>query len=330
MLGCSCRSHVDARAVPAGGSFHALGGATRRPARRLGRHRVHPWRKRCTAGLVPNAVSSRRSSKSASATSIDGGGPPRSRAAQRRAATNRSAESMVSMSRTWAPLRFGSRAQVSSRVWWIRHRGLSCRGLADDCRSLAALGKKKRSDHERQRRRAAGTLAGHVSGESRYVRHRPEQGGRVRCRAVQATTHPRGGGTRVWTRPRHHGLPAGRASGERIRLLLRGASKPASGRAAQAGLAERLVTLVHDVREPLPLPDASADAVYSHMLFSMALVQPNSSGWLLRYAACYALMACTLVPSVTSVMPITASVPTTAMACSKTVGSSSTSSTDRS
>jgi SAM-dependent methyltransferase len=41
--------------------------------------------------------------------------------------------------------------------------------------------------------------------------------------------------------------------------------------ATEAGLAERLVTLVHDVREPLPLPDASADAVYSHMLFSMAL-----------------------------------------------------------
>jgi hypothetical protein len=35
----------------------------------------------------------------ASATSIDGSGPPRSRAARRRAATNRSSESMVSVSR---------------------------------------------------------------------------------------------------------------------------------------------------------------------------------------------------------------------------------------
>jgi SAM-dependent methyltransferase len=51
--------------------------------------------------------------------------------------------------------------------------------------------------------------------------------------------------------------------------------------ATEAGLAERLVTLVHDVREPLPLPDASADAVYSHMLFSMAL----STAQLLRLAA---------------------------------------------
>ena len=41
--------------------------------------------------------------------------------------------------------------------------------------------------------------------------------------------------------------------------------------AAAAGLAERLVTLVHDVRQPLPLPDACVDAVYSHMLFNMRL-----------------------------------------------------------
>jgi hypothetical protein len=37
----------------------------------------------------------RRSSSSASATSIDGNGPPRSRAARRRVATNRSSESVV-------------------------------------------------------------------------------------------------------------------------------------------------------------------------------------------------------------------------------------------
>ena len=28
---------------------------------------------------------------------------------------------------------------------------------------------------------------------------------------------------------------------------------------------------MHDVRQPLPLPDEAADAVYSHMLFNMAL-----------------------------------------------------------
>jgi SAM-dependent methyltransferase len=38
-----------------------------------------------------------------------------------------------------------------------------------------------------------------------------------------------------------------------------------------AGLADRLTTVAHDVREPLPLPGGGFDAVYSHMLFSMAL-----------------------------------------------------------
>ena len=42
-----------------------------------------------------------------------------------------------------------------------------------------------------------------------------------------------------------------------------------------------MVTLVHDVRKPLPLPDASVDAVYSHMLFNMAL----STAQLLALAA---------------------------------------------
>lgn len=42
-------------------------------------------------------------------------------------------------------------------------------------------------------------------------------------------------------------------------------------RAADAGLSPRLDVRVHDVREPLPLPDSSVDAVYSHMLLSMAL-----------------------------------------------------------
>lgn len=41
--------------------------------------------------------------------------------------------------------------------------------------------------------------------------------------------------------------------------------------ANSAGLADRLTTLMHDVREPLPLADGSFDAVYSHMLFNMAL-----------------------------------------------------------
>lgn len=34
---------------------------------------------------------------------------------------------------------------------------------------------------------------------------------------------------------------------------------------------QRVSTAVHDVREPLPLPDASVDAVFAHMLLCMAL-----------------------------------------------------------
>jgi SAM-dependent methyltransferase len=44
------------------------------------------------------------------------------------------------------------------------------------------------------------------------------------------------------------------------------------GEAARAlGIGECLTTTVHDVRRPLPLPDASTDAVFAHMLLCMAL-----------------------------------------------------------
>ncbi|MBC9712469.1 class I SAM-dependent methyltransferase [Streptomyces sp. TRM66268-LWL] len=41
--------------------------------------------------------------------------------------------------------------------------------------------------------------------------------------------------------------------------------------AAAQGVAERVTCTVHDVRTPLPLPDASVDAVFAHMLLCMAL-----------------------------------------------------------
>ncbi|MFJ6782841.1 class I SAM-dependent methyltransferase [Streptomyces yangpuensis] len=37
------------------------------------------------------------------------------------------------------------------------------------------------------------------------------------------------------------------------------------------GIETRVTTVVHDVRDPLPLPDASVDAVFAHMLLCMAL-----------------------------------------------------------
>ncbi|WP_306369042.1 class I SAM-dependent methyltransferase [Nocardiopsis sp. CC223A] len=41
--------------------------------------------------------------------------------------------------------------------------------------------------------------------------------------------------------------------------------------AADLGLADRVATRLHDAREPLPLPDASVDGVFAHMLLCMAL-----------------------------------------------------------
>ena len=39
----------------------------------------------------------------------------------------------------------------------------------------------------------------------------------------------------------------------------------------QRGVTHRVRTIIHDIRDPLPLPDASVDAVYAHMLLCMAL-----------------------------------------------------------
>jgi SAM-dependent methyltransferase len=41
--------------------------------------------------------------------------------------------------------------------------------------------------------------------------------------------------------------------------------------AAAQGVAGQVTTAVHDVRDPLPLADASVDAVFAHMLLCMAL-----------------------------------------------------------
>ena len=44
-----------------------------------------------------------------------------------------------------------------------------------------------------------------------------------------------------------------------------------SAKAEAGGLVDLVTVARHDMREPLPLPDASIDASYSHMLFCMAL-----------------------------------------------------------
>lgn len=44
-----------------------------------------------------------------------------------------------------------------------------------------------------------------------------------------------------------------------------------ASRLEDEGLAQRVTLLPHDVRTPLPLPNASQDACFAHMLFCMAL-----------------------------------------------------------
>ena len=68
----------------------------------------------------PGPRCARRSSSSASATSIDGNGPPRSRAARRRAATNRSSASMGLNVTHLATLSDSFSARKSPvDVWWM-------------------------------------------------------------------------------------------------------------------------------------------------------------------------------------------------------------------
>jgi len=45
-----------------------------------------------------------------------------------------------------------------------------------------------------------------------------------------------------------------------------------------ADLADMVSVARHDIRQPLPLPDASVDACYSHMLFNMALTTGELEG----------------------------------------------------
>jgi len=48
--------------------------------------------------------------------------------------------------------------------------------------------------------------------------------------------------------------------------------------ATDAGLADPLTAVAHDVRQPLPRPDGSADGAFCHMLFSMALTTAELVG----------------------------------------------------
>ena len=103
-----------------------------------------------------------------------------------------------------------------------------------------------------------------------------------------------------------------------------------SAKTQAAGLADMVSVARHDMREPLPLPDASIDASYSHMLFCMAL----TTGELERLAA--ELRRCCAPEDWLPTPPAPPPTLTKTLArpavttCTNTEGSSSTSSTGRS
>ena len=57
-----------------------------------------------------------------------------------------------------------------------------------------------------------------------------------------------------------------------------------------------MTAVQHDVREPLPYPDGSFDACYSHMLFCMALTEAELRSSLGRSCACCGPAACASTP----------------------------------
>jgi len=70
------------------------------------------------------------------------------------------------------------------------------------------------------------------------------------------------------------------AAGLRVTALdfTTAAAETLEAKAAHAGLAENVTVCRHDVRDPLPFPDESYDACYSHMLFCMALSGAELAG----------------------------------------------------
>jgi SAM-dependent methyltransferase len=53
--------------------------------------------------------------------------------------------------------------------------------------------------------------------------------------------------------------------------IAHGTAETISAKAQAVGLADMVSVARHDIRQPLPLPDACIDGCYSHMLFCMAL-----------------------------------------------------------
>ncbi|MCX4407045.1 MULTISPECIES: class I SAM-dependent methyltransferase [unclassified Streptomyces] len=97
--------------------------------------------------------------------------------------------------------------------------------------------------------------------------------------------------------------------------------------ARESGLADRITTTVHDVSDPLPVPDASVDAVFAHMLLYMALSTKEIRATMDEIARSYARATSSSTPSATPATPTTGKASTAATASTNTAASPSTSST---
>lgn len=99
-----------------------------------------------------------------------------------------------------------------------------------------------------------------------------------------------------------------------------------ASKARAAGLADALTLVATDVRDPLRLEDASFDASYSHMLFSMALTTVELEALMAEVKRVVRSGGLWSTRSATRQTRTSVEESTTATACSKWAGSSCTSS----
>lgn len=106
-----------------------------------------------------------------------------------------------------------------------------------------------------------------------------------------------------------------------------GAVETIPARAEEAGLADLVTVARHDIRQPLPLPDSSVDASYSHTLFCMALTTPELERLAAELHRVVRPGGLVVYTARTTADATTAPASPAATTCSNTAGSSSTSST---
>ena len=133
--------------------------------------------------------------------------------------------------------------------------------------NTAAPTLKRSLDAQREQwERALSERADRFGAEAESARSR--YGGEVAARGADTTART-GGPARAGSRS---SSPSGASTVHALDYAAT-AVEAIEQKARQAELAGRVTVAQHDVRDPLPYPDASFDACYSHMLFCMALTE---------------------------------------------------------